>query len=240
MESNILDRNLGPSNLAGSWVDVRPNGDRAKAAIVLVYIMIVLDIAFVLLSFNAQSMAYSGSYDENLRNAMILGGAAILYLAGFIVGIIMFIRWFRRAYYNLHQIDGSLLSRTEGWAAGAWFVPLLNLVWPFTIMQEIVSENDRHAQRLTGNSCENVLPLVNWWWGLWIGQYVLGMVNNFLSDFELVRSMTVVTHLLYIIAGIILAVIIRRVSVMERAVYDNRERAGLQTVAVSTPSFNQG
>lgn len=47
------------------------------------------------------------------------------------------IMWFRRAYHNPYKIGISYLSYSEGWAAGAWFVPFMNLVRPFTIMKEI-------------------------------------------------------------------------------------------------------
>ncbi len=47
--------------------------------------------------------------------------------------------WFRRAYFNLHQ-KVSYLSHSEGWAAGSWFVPIVNLYRPYQIMKEIYVE----------------------------------------------------------------------------------------------------
>ena len=50
----------------------------------------------------------------------------IIYLIAYIISGITFIMWFRRAYFNLHQ-KVSWLNHSEGWAAGCWFVPIVNL-----------------------------------------------------------------------------------------------------------------
>ena len=53
----------------------------------------------------------------------------------YIVSGIMFIRWFRRAYFNLHIVVNNL-SFSEGWAAGYWFIPFANFNRPYRIMKK--------------------------------------------------------------------------------------------------------
>lgn len=237
MENTILDRNLDPSTTGGTWMDIRPNADRARTAIALLYVMLILDVALIGLTFYQRKVVISGSYSDIQSAALMIGGVALLYLAGYVVGIVMFIRWFRRAYLNLHQIEGSQLSHSEGWAAGAWFVPVVNLAWPFTIMKEIVKGTGEHAQRLTGNTYDNLMPMTISWWIMWLAQYLLGLVNSFVTDPDLSIPLMLITHIFFLTAGVILIMIIRKVAVMEQALYENRERAGMQVTTVYTPRF---
>lgn len=88
---------------------------------------------------------------------------------------ILFIQWFRRAYYNLHQISGNL-SYSEGWAAGAWFVPFMNLGRPCTIMKEMVSVSESkliEANLISEDASRK--RNVGLWWTLWL---VLSIGSN--------------------------------------------------------------
>jgi len=80
--------------------------------------------------------------------------------------IILFIRWFRRAYYNLHRIPGANPQFEEGWAAGAWFVPILNWFRPCQIMNEIWKGHQQTLIHRLGEPRSNVL--VGWWWAAYL------------------------------------------------------------------------
>jgi len=72
---------------------------------------------------------------NDLRQLVI----AIISMVVALISAVTFIMWFRRAYFNLHS-RVSKLSFTEGWAAGAWFVPIVNLGRPLNIMQELYNK----------------------------------------------------------------------------------------------------
>lgn len=61
----------------------------------------------------------------------------------YVISCITFIQWFRRAYYNLGQIAKNL-SYEEGWAAGSWFVPILNYFRPYQIMKELYKKTKKN------------------------------------------------------------------------------------------------
>lgn len=161
---------------------LRPNEQRAKNAIVLIWIILALEIASLI----------SGYFQYDLLNTVANGGeistetanandsreqiVGIIYMIAYIISGIMFIQWFRRAYYNLHQ-KVNRLSHSEGWAAGAWFVPILNLFRPYQIMKELYNETKDLLVKNGLNISENFsTSILGWWWTLWI-------INNFLGQF---------------------------------------------------------
>lgn len=168
--------------------ELRPNEQRARNAITLIRIVLVLEIiAFI-----------SGYFQYNLLKGVADGGevstetanandtreqiVAILYMVAMIVSAVTFIQWFRRAYYNLH-LKVSYLNYSEGWAAGSWFVPILSLFRPFQIMKELYQETQvllaRKGLEYNHQLSTNTLGI---WWALWV-------VNNILSQFAFRTNM---------------------------------------------------
>ncbi|MCV9927197.1 DUF4328 domain-containing protein [Flavobacterium sp. LS1R49] len=160
--------------------ELRPNEQRGKIAITLIWIMLALEIISLIsgvLQYNLiQNAMAGGTISTDAANAndsreQIIG---IIYLITYIVSGITFIQWFRRAYYNLHIITGPL-SHTEGWAAGSWFLPFINLYRPYQIMEELYKKTkfflDRNKITTTSSLSTASLPL---WWALWIISSILG------------------------------------------------------------------
>jgi hypothetical protein len=112
--------------------------------------------------------------DELTTETAEQSDGVIAMFAVFLVGSLIacattFIMWFRRAYANLHRLNsGSILSYEEGWAAGAWFVPFLNLVRPFTIMKEIWNETQSNIPGKEKHDGIQGTALIGWWWAAWL------------------------------------------------------------------------
>jgi len=161
---------------------LKPNGQRAKIAIVFIYIVLGFEILSLL----------SGYFQYNLLQEVSSGGimtpeaatandtreriVGILYLIAYIASAVTFIQWFRRAYSNLHlRVDN--LSHPEGWAAGSWFVPIINLYRPFHIMKELQIDTCYVlAQKGVSKDENDSTQYIGWWWSLWI-------LNNFIGQF---------------------------------------------------------
>uniref|UniRef100_UPI00404AE09F DUF4328 domain-containing protein n=1 Tax=Flavobacterium sp. TaxID=239 RepID=UPI00404AE09F len=162
-------------------VNLRPNEERAKNAITMLWIMLIMEIVSMISSgFQydlLQVIENNGDYSfaqveaNDLREQII----AILYLVLHVISIITFIQWFRRAYFNLHTRVNHL-NHAEGWAAGSWFVPIIGLYRPYHIMVELYEETKIF---LTKNNIrinqEFSTKAVSWWWTLWI-------ISNFFSQ----------------------------------------------------------
>lgn len=153
---------------------LRPNAQRAKNAIILLLIVMILDIASLIsgyLQYNLLQNIVNGvevseaAADANDNREQLI---ALIYMVAYIISAFTFIMWFRRAYYNLHQkLD--YLNHPEGWAAGAWFVPVVNLYRPYQIMQELYEETQGLLQKNEINSGRYLSSdTLGWWWGLWI------------------------------------------------------------------------
>lgn len=91
----------------------------------------------------------------------------------FLVCAGVFITWFFQAYKNLRRLGVQGLRHGNGWAVGAWFVPILSLVRPKQMANEIWRGSERGADVAGGWKQVSVPNLVHWWWGLFLAQGAL-------------------------------------------------------------------
>jgi hypothetical protein len=162
---------------------LRPNSQRARTAIALIYAVLVMEIVSLVSGFFQYNLLHNIDLGQDVSTAAAEANdtreslIGILYLIVYVVSAVTFIQWFRRAYFNLHQRIHDL-SYTEGWAAGSWFVPILCLFRPYQIMRELyraTGQLTRGKEAGTGvNLSTNFLGL---WWALWVISNVLGQFN---------------------------------------------------------------
>lgn len=195
---------------------LRPNSKRAKNAITLIWIVLVLQIASLISGFFQYDLLQIVANGGEISNETAIANdtreqtIGIIYLIAYIISAITFIQWFRRAYFNLH-LRVNHLSQTEGSAAGSWFIPFTNLYRPYQIMKELYQETKelltKNEIRLNQNFSSKFLGI---WWTLWIISNVIGNLvfrNSMKAETinELIRS-TVAGMILNVI-GIPLALI---------------------------------
>jgi len=156
---------------------LRDNTGRAKQAISIFWIMLGITILNIFslgwqyyLLIDAQ--ANPGSIDmetlqisDTLRTVVTVVNFIMLVLS-----MIFFIMWFRRAYYNLHTLPWHNARHTEGWAAGSWFIPILSLLWPYQIMEDIWRGTQNAIKERFGEP--QSAAIIGWWWAIYL-------VNNF-------------------------------------------------------------
>ena len=161
---------------------MKPNDLRAKRLITFLWIftaIVVLSAISDFMQYSLLSRMTTGDFtlaeaESNDQRQMLVNAIVLIVQIGV---YIVFIQWFRRAYYNMHRIS-SHLSFSEGWAAGAWFVPFLNLGRPFVIMKEMMYEAE---SKLIGAGMAGEDPsrksAVGIWWTLWISVNVISNIN---------------------------------------------------------------
>lgn len=207
MENQLLDSNLTEN--VHENLQLKPNGQRAKTLITLIWIVLGLEVISLVssgLQYNLlQTVSYGGEITNEAATANDLREqiVGILYLIAYIASGIAFIMWFRRAYFNLHcRVKG--LSFSEGWAAGSWFVPIVNLYRPYQIMKELYVETEKFL--LNKNESSTVDLPTNYlgiWWTLWIVSGVLGQIVFRISLHADTIPELMSSTMLYIISGII-------------------------------------
>lgn len=180
---------------------LRPNQDRAKIAIAIIYIILFLQIAFLLSNYaqyyfldNVETANYS--YEDGEANDTRQQFLAILIILVTIISAVTFIMWFRRAYSNL-QLAGEQTEYTDGWAAGAWFVPILNLFRPYQMMKEIfVKSNYIINEKLGGDGVQNYNSKIGLWWACWLLPMLTNMAMKIIPEentIEYFKTITVIT-----------------------------------------------
>lgn len=87
---------------------------------------------------------------------------------------VLFIVWFYRAYANLGALGAGELRYGTGWAAGAWFVPILNLFRPKQIADDIWRASDPELGE-PGAWRSGPVPVVyGVWWTAWLAWIIGG------------------------------------------------------------------
>ena len=169
----------GPAIPGPDPVEFLPLESRARWVVWALVLIAILDAAALV----------SDYLDYDLRDRIVSGGAytqadvdasdlrqgvvALLALAAWVLAVVLFIRWFRRAYRNLRAVGG-LQRYREGWTIGAWFVPILNLFRPKQLTNDIWRGSDPATPWRESDATERVPPLVQWWWGLFLASWWLG------------------------------------------------------------------
>jgi len=196
--------------------DLKPNEQRAKNAITLIWIVLAMEIASLI----------SGYFQYDLLQTAANGGVistetatandtreqfiGFIYFIASIISGVTFIQWFRRAYYNLHQRVNHL-SQTEGWAAGSWFVPIVSWYRPYQIMKELYQETKELLIKKGLSVNENfTTDTLGWWWALWIINNVIGQfIFRFSLKAESIDELTssTITSMISNVVGILLALI---------------------------------
>lgn len=201
---------------------LRPNSERGQAAVII--LIVELAVIFFIGLFPT-FLFYSVLKGDDLFNVPVQTAALISVVSVSIIAlvniisIILIIRWMRRAYFNLHSLGITELQHSEGWAAGAWFVPFLNLVWPYQIMREIWVFTQAWYQPDPINYPRKEAHIVGWWWGV----HILGIFLSVLARLTS-KGDDATTSLLFAIMGmvvtlaeaVLLILIIRQVIVMEK------------------------
>jgi hypothetical protein len=188
----------------------RNNQQRARTARVMFLLFALTSGSLTLVSlaglnlpdWNGAANGTSSAFTTALYYGYILLG--ILYFIFLVVSYIWLIMWLRRAYYNLHQLPNIHPEYSDGWAAGAWFVPFLNFVRPYTIMKEVWQDTQRAAW---GRIVEPTTVL-GWWWAAFILKLIIGRITGKMgSDGEGITHEDLVPMLLDAGAQLVFAVL---------------------------------
>jgi hypothetical protein len=145
---------------------------------------IVLGVAGVGVDLLWLLSSSSASLDELISIAEMIDLVAVAQLVSLLVGGILFLAWFHRAYGNLRALGVSEPRYKRGWAIGAWFIPFANLVLPKQMANDLWRAGDPMMQpNEPGWQGRAVAPLLHWWWAFYlIGGAVSAVSGNMIGD----------------------------------------------------------
>ncbi|TND09768.1 MAG: hypothetical protein FD123_892 [Bacteroidetes bacterium] len=225
MEQNQTPPGNNPGTPQGPlYADVRDNDFRGKAVMLVFWILFaVAAIGFVIYLYTTVAVMendYFPDTDATAYASLAIQFHGIVNLVILILTMVFFIMWFRRAYYNLHAINYRTLRYTEGWAAGAWFIPFLNLAWPYQIMSDIWHATQHAVQVKTGI----VRPIqsasiVGWWWGIYLANNFTANILSRLDPEQMVPGQAFIGFPLEFLSIFLTIQMIRQARVFEAEFY---------------------
>jgi hypothetical protein len=102
-----------------------------------------------------------------IKQSVISQGIAVLVA---LAAAIVFIVWLSRARDNAERLSPGPMRLAKGWAAGAWFVPVANLVLPVIVVMDVwLASAPPGRPRGAG--------LVGLWWTVAVGTWLLWPVS---------------------------------------------------------------
>jgi Domain of unknown function (DUF4328) len=131
---------------------------------------------------------------------------------------VVFILWFHRAYANLSRLGATAIEYGDGWAIGGWFVPLLNLLRPKEIADDIWRGSDPDQLDSPPDVSYGKVPaFLHVWWLLWITALVGYAVHSrmpveTLDHERAAGAVLAAVTAVGILAGILAIVVIRRLT----------------------------
>lgn len=93
----------------------------------------------------------------------------------YIATAVLFLIWIYRASSNLRKLGAEGVRHTPGMAVGAFFIPFMNLYYPYTVVKEIWQASEPVDQRSS-------TALLKWWWGFWLTSNLLGQIAAGMMD----------------------------------------------------------
>jgi hypothetical protein len=163
-------------------MELRPNAERAKLAIILIWATLAIEVISVISDYFQYRLISGmvagepidmGLAESNDMRQRLIGITAIIVL---IVSAIIYVRWFRRAFYNLEtKTRGLQFSNND--AASCWFIPLLNLYKPFQIMDEMYRRTEiLLSEQVKDYKASFTFYNIRWWWAFWILHNIAGQI----------------------------------------------------------------
>ena len=216
---------------------LKDNANRSKKLIEILKVSLWLNIVllplyiwqyFIYSKYNFDPLLdswefYPDGYNEPVFD-IVLGITAVIYIVVFIICIVRFIKWFRRAYFNI-EAAGLNIDNSESAAAWSWFIPIYNLFAPYQIMKEVWVKTQK-------TYTENIKPvnnLIGMWWGTWVITSIIdaqvdGIGPSLLGgDPEAVAIMSIISSALLVLSNYLVIEVVEKVSVFEKAMFSSQK-----------------
>ncbi|RPK39448.1 hypothetical protein EES37_22170 [Streptomyces sp. ADI91-18] len=135
---------------------------------------------------------------------------------------IVFVMWFHRVRQNGQVFRPDAFTLAPGWAIGAWFVPLANLVMPFTIARQTWTASTQLAPDGSFRKVSSA-PVTAWWLafaGSQLTDSVFGVLYSAADTPEQLRGAAVVgavSGLLTVAAAVLAVLFVRKLTALQSA-----------------------
>lgn len=221
-------------------IEIWDNADRAKDLISFFWVFIGFTAVAIISGYfelrlfqNIQNEGFAdpGKVKANDIRQLVAG---IIQSAAYLITVVVFLNWFRRAYGNLHRLGIEYLNQSESMALWSWFIPVVNLFRPVQIKYEIWTETQwQIKQRDASYQIKNGNLLLTIWWTLFILSNLAGRlalraafkedtVNHLIEG----SIASLVSDALQILEALLVILIVTRLSKMETKLAEEVRKSG--------------
>ncbi|MEL4307056.1 DUF4328 domain-containing protein [Joostella sp. CR20] len=220
-------------------LEIIDNSKRAKllktvfwSLMVLAVIGLVPGYLEIQLLKRAQLGDFISESEVNTSDA-IQGVIGMLQFVIYIVSVVVFLNWFRRAYGNLHRLKVPL-DHKESMAVWTWFIPFIVLFRPVQIMNEIWSKTQAVIKKFNPFYAKTSGKLIiGAWWALFlisnfVGKYVLKTAFKQDTIEDLINGSQAILYsdLIQIPEALLVILIVSKVSRMETMLAEEIKKGG--------------
>jgi serine/threonine protein kinase len=142
-----------------------PAADRARK---LLWLTVAVALAGVVANLNDTAAFRSLSGEPPGPDAPSALANGVFAVEGIVLLLtaLLFLLWFRRAYWNLLALGAGRLRYTGGWATWGWLVPLLSLVRPKQLLNDLWRASDPALPPGQPDAWRRrpVPSVLTWWW----------------------------------------------------------------------------
>jgi hypothetical protein len=183
-----------------------------------------------------RELAFIGSIEQGsgatLQEAdavdVLVARTTVAFVAVFLPTVVMFLVWFRAAYRNLGALGVKGLRFKPGWAVGAWFVPILSLIRPKEITNDIWRGSDPSAPpEQDGPGTGRPVPaILNWWWGFFLIFVVTDRASGqlplkpTLAEIEYSAKWEIAADAVFLVLTALAFTVVKRISERQKARHD--------------------
>ena len=169
-------------------ITIKDNSNRSKNLLLILKIYLFFSCIYIAFNFYAYDIyyriikGYRYDYDE-YKNLIYMNVILILIaLAFFILIIVLFLNWYRRAYGNLIRLKINQTSYTEKMAIWYWFIPIINIFKPYEIMKDIAfSTQNKILEYNSELDIKSQKWILRIWWVLFIITNAILILLKFLA-----------------------------------------------------------
>ena len=219
----------GQPKIHGPFTALRATG-WANAAAMLVWMALGLCGVFTAWSQRATALAIAGGADRPLTDAHVpflgLGGPLVAVL--FFATGVSFCYWLWSARVNLPHLIHARIRFAPSWTIGGWFVPPLNLLRPYQVLDEVDRLSAEAAADVDASVGGNPYVLVPWWTGTLLfvrfaGAYRFAATDTAAGIADAARYHLTAALALALAAGFAAAMLLRITFLQERAHAEHKD-----------------
>jgi hypothetical protein len=227
--------------LSFSQVTISPNQERAKFTIIFFRIILVVNLLTLVL--NISTFRSINDMGDVSKTALFVNGLFGLFsFFPYAVLGIFFILWMSRAYQNLYRSDVGKLEFSPGWAVGAWFVPLVNIFMPCSIMDDIWNKTQLAYRK--GQPFEKKKSTLVFYW--WLAYLLSGFVAVIASlqlrqkHWELGYLIAIFSNMITLLAISYGTKMVRTIAAMEKEMQERAEEDYALQLSESARQYVEG